>query len=387
MPAIQVQQAVTPRDLRAFVEFPWRVYQGDPNWVPPLISDQVAYLDPLKGPFYRNADVVLFLAFRGREVVGTIAAFLEHGLAAERKPGQGGFGFFEVIDDYATVERLLDAACDWLRVRGATLIRGPTNFSNNERPGVLIAGADCPPVMMAAHTPPYYVDLLERYGMIKDHDLYAYRAFRSQIGEGLSKLPPELDRVADVARRVAKAEIRKFRLADWEHEMATACYLFNETLKHLPGRIPVSDAEFARLANQFRPFLDPDLALVAEVDGQPVGFCVALPDINRVLIRLKGRMSVLNAIMIRRYIRQVKVVTFKMMGVLDIYRRRGIDALLYLAMIKAVYEKGYEWLDGSVTSEDNRGVNLSAQRWGAERYKHYRVYRMSLDGAPKKEQV
>jgi GNAT superfamily N-acetyltransferase len=220
--------------------------------------------------------------------------------------------------------------------------------------------------------------------MVKDHDLYAYRAFRSQIGEGLSKLPPELDRVADVARQVAKAEIRQFRLEDWEREMSTACMLFNETLKHLPGRIPMSEAEFARLANQFRPFLDPDLALVAEVDGQPVGFCVALPDINRVLIRLKGRVSLLNALMIRRYIRQVKVVSFKMMGVLEAYRRRGIDALLYLAMIQAVYEKGYEWLDGSVTSEDNRGINLSAQRWGAERYKHYRMYRMSLDGASQK---
>ncbi len=379
MPAIQVQPAVTPRDLRAFVEFPWRVYEDDPNWVPPLTSDQVAYLDPLKGPFYRTADVVLYLAFRGREVVGTIAAFMEHGLVAERKPGQGGFGFFEVIDDYPVAERLLDAACDWLRSRGATRALGPTNFTDRERPGVLVGGADCPPVMMAAHTPSYYKDLLERYGMVKDHDLYAYRAFRSQIGEGLSKLPPELGRVADVARRVA--EIRKFHLEDWDREVATACSLFNETLKHMPGHIPVTDAEFARLANQFRPFLDPDLALVAEVDGEPVGFSIALPDVNRVLIRLKGRVSLLNALMIRRYVRQVKVVTFKMMGVLETYRRRGIDALLYLEMIKAVYEKDYEWLDGSVTSEDNQAINLIARRWGAEQYKHYRMYQMRLDGA------
>jgi GNAT superfamily N-acetyltransferase len=377
---VEVREVTSRRDLRAFVRFSWRVYVDDPNWVPPLIQDRMQSLNPAKGLFYRSADVALFLARRGREVVGTVAAFVERQPGQEQGAEEGGFGFFEAVDDDAVVKALLDAAFDWLRARGVTLARGPMDFNINECPGVLIAGADCPPVMLEAHTPPYYRGLLERYGMVKDHDLYAWRAFRSQVGEELSNLPPELGRVADVARRVAQVEIRKLRLEDWDSEIATACHLFNETLKHLIDHVPFSEAEFARLANQFRPFIDPDLALFAEADGQTIGFCIALPDVNRVLIHLNGRLFPLNWMRLRRYIRQIDVVSFKLMGILESYRRRGIDALLYIETIKAFYEKGYEWLDGSLTSENNPTINLIAQRLGAERYKQYRLYQMRLGG-------
>lgn len=378
MLSVRVQQVTTRRDLRAFVRFPWQVYRSDPNWVPPLIADRMAYLDPDRGPYYRHADIALYLARRGREVVGTVAAFKDRRPGQQREPGEAGFGFFEVVDDPAVAEPLLDAACAWLWERGATVVCGPFCFSGNEYPGVLVEGADCPPVMLQAHSPSYYVDLLERYGMEKDHDLYAYRAFRQQVGSELENLPPELHRVADAARRAAGVTLRKLRLDDWDSEIATACTLFNETLRHYEDFVPVTEREFARLAGEFRPFIDPDLAVIAEADGQPVGFCVALPDINRVLIRLNGRLSPLNWLRIRRYIREIDVVSFKLMGVLDAYRRRGIDALLYLEVLKGFYEKGYEWLDGSVTSETNLAVNLLATRLGAERYKRFRVYRLEL---------
>lgn len=378
MPSIQIQPVTTRRTLRAFVKFPWRVYRDDPNWVPPLIADRLAYLDPAKGPFYQFADVALFLARRGREVVGTIAAFVNRQRVERLGRAEGGFGFFEVIQDYVVAERLLDVACDWLRARGMTSLRGPTSFTDFECPGVLVEGADCPPAMLEAHTPPYYKDFLERYGMEKGEDLYAWRAFRSQIGEELRHVPPELSRVAEVARRAANVTIRKARLDRWDEEVAAAHYLFNATLNHLPDYVPMTQVEFRRMAGQLRPFLDPDLALFAEVEGKPIGFCVAFPDINRVLIRLNGRLFPFNWLKIRRYIRQVDVVTFKLMGVLEQYRRRGIDALLYLEAIRAVYKKGYAWLDGSVTSEFNPMVNLIAHRLGAERYKVYRLYRKEL---------
>src|SRR4030065_204604 len=127
--------------------------------------------------------------------------------------------------------------------------------------------------------------------MEKDHDLYAWRAFRSQIGEELKTIPPELNRVADVARRSANVTLRKVRMENWEAEIAAAHRLFNDTSNHLPGFVPIAEDEFRSLANQLRPFLDPDTALFAEDDGNPVGFCVALPDINRVLIHLNGRLS------------------------------------------------------------------------------------------------
>ena len=375
---VRIQPVTGQWDLRSFVKFPWRVYKGDPNWVPPLISEQLAYLDPARGPFYKQAEVALFLARRGREAVGTIAAFVDHRLIAHVGEKVGGFGFFEVIEDYAVAQRLLDVAGEWLRARGMHGVSGPTNFGSNDRPGVLIAGADCPPVMLEAHTPLYYKDFLEWYGMEKDHDLYAWRAFRWQIGEELENIPPELNRVADVARKVANVTLRKLDMANWDEEIKAAHYLFNATLHHLPDYIPMTEAEFRRLADPLRFLLDPDLALFAEVSGKPVGFCVAIPDVNRVLIHLNGRLFPLGWLKVNRLVRQIDVVSFKLMGILEEYCRRGIDALLYLETIKAIYHKGYQWMDGSVTSEYNPMVNLLAHRLGAERYKHYRLYKMKL---------
>jgi GNAT superfamily N-acetyltransferase len=125
-----------------------------------------------------------------------------------------------------------------------------------------------------------------------------------------------------------------------------------------------------------RSLLDPDLVLFAEVDGKPVGFCGAIPDINRALIHLNGRLFPFGWLKLWWYMRRIDVVSFKLMGVLEEYRRRGIDALLYLELVKAVFAKGYQWMDGSLTSELNLMVNFLAGRLGAERYKHYRIYQI-----------
>lgn len=375
---VHTREVCTPQDLRTFVKFPWHVYKDDPLWVPPLISERLDYLAREKNPFYRRADVALFLATRDHRTVGTIAAFVDHSAIEHSGEEVGGFGFFEVIDEYAVAERLLDTARQWVKERGARILRGPTNFINTDCPGVLIDGVDCPPVMLEAHTPPYYSAFLERYGMEKYNDLYAWRAFRAQIGPELKNIPDQLLRVAEAARQRSRATIRKVDLRRWDEEVAMARHIFNSTLSHLPDHVPLDEADFSRLANQIRSVMDPDLALIAEVDGQPVGFCLSLPDINRALIHINGRLFPLGWLKLWWHMRHIEVVTFKMMGILKAYRRQGIDALLYLESLRAVFDKGYEWLDGSLTSEHNVIVNHLAERLGAERYKHYRVYQMPI---------
>lgn len=374
---VELREVRTRRDLGEFVRFPWQVYRGDPNWVPPLIGDRLAYLTPAGNPMLRSAELALFLARRRGRVVGTIATLVDQ--HAVQPPGDraGTFGFFEVLDDYPATECLLDAARAWVRVRGMPLIRGPFNLTDQERPGVLIGGADCPPVMLAAHTPPYYKALLERYGMQKYHDVYAWRAFRWQIGEGLENVPQQIQRAAQVAERHG-VTVRKVRLDRWDEEVASALYLFNVTLRHLPQHVDLSQAEFRRLADPMRRILDPDLALFAELDGRVVGFCISLPDVNRALIHLDGRLFPLGWLRLWWHLRRIDVLTFKLMGVLPELRFRGIDALLFVESLKAMMAKRYRWLDGSLTSEHNMMVNLLAGRFGAERYKHYRIYQMAV---------
>jgi GNAT superfamily N-acetyltransferase len=311
-------------------------------------------------------------------VLGTIAAFVDHARIKHTGLAEGGFGFFEVIEVYEVAKQLLDACCAWLRSHNMLSVRGPTNFTDNDCPGVLVAGTDYPPAMLEAHTPAYYKDFLERYGMEKDHDLYAWRASFKQIGEKLQGIPADMARVAGVARRISNTTIRRICMQDWDHEVSTVRYLFNTTLSHIPDAVPLNEAEFRSFADPMRPLLDPDLALIAEIDGKPVGYCVLIPDFNRVLIRLNGCLYPFNWLKIKRYIREIDVVSFKLMGVLEEYRLRGIDALLYMQVLQNASWKGYKWLDGSLTSELNPMINLIARRLGAELYKHYRLYRMKL---------
>ena len=372
---LELRRVVGKRELRAFVRFPWTVYRGDPNWVPPLISERLDRLNPHKNAFFSDGALTLLAAYRGRTLVGTIAAFVDHRGNAQRGEKMGGFGFFETIEDYAVAERLLDAAGETVRAWGLEGIRGPTNFSNFDEPGVLIEGSDCPPAMLEAHTPPYYRTFLERYGMSKDRDAYAWRVYLPQFDASLKQLPPDLLRVFQAAKERQGIVIRKVRLNDWDNELALAHELFNTTLSHLPEHVPLSLDEFRRFADPMRVLLDPDMAFFAEVGRETVGFMVAIPDFNRVLAHMNGRLFPFGWLAFWWYKRRIDVVSFKLLGVREEYRRRGIDVLMYLEAVKAAVTRGYRWLDGSLTSENNPTVVRLAERLGAERYKHYRIYK------------
>jgi len=366
------------QDLEAFCRFPWRIYRGDSHWVPPLLADRRRYLDPKTGPFYSHADLVLFQARRGRELAGTIAPFVDHTLVQQTGRRAGGFGFFETVHDWEVAGALLDAACGWLREQGAESIEGPHSFTANEAPGVLVEPSRYPQAMLEAYTPLYYHEMLERYGMQPLEELYAYRAARGTFGEGLEKLPADLVRVAEAVRKAAQVRIRPLRMAEWDAEVGLALYLYNETIRDVLGNPPMPEADFRRMVRPLKGLIDPDLILFAEIDGKPVGFCVAVPDPSRVLIHLNGRLWPLGWLKALYWRRRIDMVSFRLMGVLPEYRRRGIESILYLDVLKAIWRKGYDSLEGAVTSSRNPGINLIATRLGAERHKHFRLYKMAL---------
>jgi len=214
---VEVHEVTTARDLKAFVRLPWKVYRGDPNWVPPLISERLDQLSPAKNPFFQRAEVTLFLARRGRKAVGTAAVYTDPYRIEMVGQKEANFGFFEVLDDYDAAEALLDTARQWAQARKMDYLVGPYNFNESDRPGILIEGADCPPVILVGHSPPYYRDFLERYGFEKHHDVFAWRAFREQIGEEMRNLPRSLVEVAEAARKQSNVTGRGGPQAEQRH--------------------------------------------------------------------------------------------------------------------------------------------------------------------------
>jgi len=280
--SLRIEPVQTRQDTEEFIRFPFKVYQGDPNWVPMLLSERRKFLDPKHNPFFEHAEVALWLARRDGEVVGTISSHIDHLHNEIHNEKIGMFGLFEMVDDYAVAEALLSTAKDWVRERGMTALRGPLSFSQNHECGLLIDGFDGPPVIMMTYNPRYYVDLYERFGLTKAIDMYAYTGDLAQFEGDPGKLPVKLVRVTEKVKKRIGIVTRSANMKNYEQEIQRAEQVYNQAWEKNWGFVPLTDAEIEKLASDLKLVLDPKLAIVAEIDGEPVGVSIAIPDFNQV---------------------------------------------------------------------------------------------------------
>ena len=259
------------RQLKKFIKFSWTIYRSDPNWVPPLIFDQLRFFTPKKNPYFSHSKAQLFMALRGEEPVGRISAHENNQHIRAHKDGAGFFGFFECINDQTVANALFDAASSWLRDRGLKTMRGPVSFSVNHEAGLLIDAFDEPPLIRMTYNPPYYADLIEGYGLQKIQDLYAYAMFESE------ELPKKFRDIADLVLEDPKLVVRPMDVRDFKNEVKRIKKIYAEAWSENWGAVPLTDEEFDRIVGEFRMIFDRDLSLIAEYDGEPAGVCLVLP--------------------------------------------------------------------------------------------------------------
>ena len=371
--AVTVRPVDDRADLNRFIRLPWRIYANDPVWVPPLLSDLKTVLDRRRHPFHQHADVEYFLAWRGDEVVGRIAAIVNHRHNEFHGEKTGFFGFFECIDDGDVARALLETAEAWLRERGMERVYGPESFSTNEESGLglLVDGFDKPPVIMMAHTPPYYPRLVEGAGYVKAKDLLAYWLDDQR--------PPErLVRGVERLRQAERVKLRTLNLKDFAGEVARIKDIYNSAWERNWGFVPMTDAEFDHLARQLRPVVNPRLCAIAEVDGEPVGFALALPDFNQALKHVNGRLFPFGIFKLLWYRRKIDTLRVLTLGLKPGYRKKGIDAMLYLHIFREGVAAGFKQAECSWILEDNWDMRRGLERMGARVYKTYRIYEKTL---------
>ena len=375
---LEVIEVQNLRDRHEMIMFPWTVYRGDKNWVPPIIKDRERLLDPDKNCFFQQADVALWAARRDGRLVGTIAAFIDHRFNDYLKQQVGFFGFFEVLDDHEAAEVLLGTARDWVQQHGMSELRGPINFHRDRERGILLEGTDCPPPMLCGHSPPYYKEVVEAFGMVKLADDFCRRLWVKDLVGPDGSLLPRLARLEKVAQRRTHFKIRHVNLHDWDSEVQLVRELYDATIGQLPDHIPWNEEEIAAFAKELRPIVDPDFALFGEVDGKTVGCLLAFPDLNQVLIHLNGRVDGLHKLLAWWRMRHINVLSMKVAGVLDEYQGCGMEALFFVELAKAALPRGFRMIDLSLQAEDNDKLTTLTSHFGAENYKRYRVYKMPL---------
>ncbi len=209
------------RDLKQFIKFPWRIYRDYPNWVPPLIVDRLKLLDEKKNPFFKHAEMQLFLAERRDEIAGRIGAIIDHNYIDFHQEKVGFFGFFETVDDLNVAKALVETAKAWLGERGMTKMVGPMNPSTNGELGLLIEGFQYRPAMFTPYNPPYYATLLEQCGLEKLKDLHCYHLDRKKV------LSDKLIRVTEAVRKREKLLIRDVNMKKFDQEVAIVRDIYN----------------------------------------------------------------------------------------------------------------------------------------------------------------
>ena len=364
--SLSVDRIEGRRDLNRFVKLPWKIYRGDPNWVPPLIGDMKKTLT--KHPFLEHAYVEYYLARRHGEVVGRIAFILNHLHNEVHDEETGFFGFFEVMpDDDEAARALLLQVQECARRAGLFTIRGPANFSSNEEWGLLVDGFDFPPSVMMTYNPPQYVEHIERIGFEKAKDLLAYYLDNPE--------PPE--RVVQVAERLAARQgvtVRPLNMKNFRNEVNLVREVYNQAWEKNWGFVPMTEAEIEHMAKELKPIVKPDLVLLAEKDGRPVGFALALPEYNRALRHANGRLFPLGLLKILWHARKIDMLRVLTLGLVEEYRRTGIDQLMYLRLFEAGRKLGIVRGEFSWILEENRAMRQALEKIGCRVQKTYRIY-------------
>ena len=374
---MRVRAARERRDLKRFIDLPYRLHARDPLWVPPLRRDVAALLSRTKNPFFEHAEAEYFLAERGRDVVGRIAAISNRLHNETHGDRVGFFGFFEVIDDQEVADALFAAAAEWCRGQGHDVLRGPTSFSVNDECGLLVQGFDSPPTLMMPHNPPYYIRLIEAAGFVKAKDLWVYQGGSE---ERYVPVPERLARATESIRQRQGITLRPLNLKDFAGEVERIKELYNSAWQKNWGFVPMTDHEIDHLAEQFRPVVIPEMVPMAERDGKLIGFGIALPDLNVVLrSNRSGRLfpvvlRLLWALKMKR-IRRARIL---LLGVAPAYQGKGIDAMLYHWIWTRSGERKIYWGEAGWILEDNPAMNAGLEKMTFTVYKTYRLYERRL---------
>ena len=383
MATITVEPVAGKRDKDAFIDFAYAVNKDDPNWVPPLRDEVVELITPGKNPFHEHARVQLFLARRDGAVVGRISAHYDELALAQPPelgmgPGAGNWGLFEARDE--DVARALIARAEaWLREQGMTRVLAPISLSIWEEPGLLVKGHDHPPMVMMGHNLPQYQGWIEGDGYTLAKTLYTYDLPVDR------PFPPLIQRIVASGEKNPRIRVRRADKKRFEQEAQIIIGILNDAWSTNWGFVPFTKSEEAYAGKKMKPLIFEGAVMIAELDGEPVAFMMALPDINAVLKSMGGKLFPFNFVRLLWWLRKARPADFRvpLMGVRKRLQNSRLASQLAFMMIEhirryAAAEHGARRGEIGWILDDNQGMNAIADAIGSKVNREYNIYQKSL---------
>lgn len=373
--SVEIIPVRSSRDLRRFVDLPWKIYNSSdhPEWVPPLRIAVRDALDAKSNPFYETAERELFLALKHGRPVGRIAAIENRAHNAFHHDRVGFFGFFECTNDQVAANALLRAAESWLGARKLDTMRGPMNPSTNHECGLLVGGFEEHPMIMTTWNPRYYPELLESLGFTKAKDLLAY--FFPLQGAAALELPERYRLTAERALQGQTLAFRDLDMRNFAAEVDRCWEIYNSAWEKNWGFFPMSRASFLHEAKVLKYIVIPQFTFMAEVNGEPAGFMVIVPDYHRAYKKIgSGRLLPTGLLKILKAKPRLRTGRVMILGAKPEYRRRGIFALFMHEIVRRAKAYGAEGAEASWILEDNTKLNRPLAALGATEYRRWRIY-------------
>jgi hypothetical protein len=382
MPIVQID-TTNRRQVKQFIDLPFRIYRDIPQWVPPLAPDAQALLDRRRHPFYKHSDAAFFLSVREECAVGRIAVLDNRRYNDFNKERTAFFYLFECEDDAGAAQALFGAAFEWARARGLNQIVGPKGFTALDGLGLLVKGFEHRPAFGLPYNPPYYPALVEAAGFEAAGELVSGYLSAKML------FPVRIHQLAELVQKRRGLRVARYKTRrDLRALVPKLQALYNASLSGTTGNVPLTDDEVKSLADQLLWFTDPTLIkIVMKVEGprrgneEPVGFLFAYPDISAAVQRTKGRLFPFGWIDLLLELRRTKWINVNGAGIVEKYRGLGGTALLFSEMQKSVVEAGrFEHADIVQIGVENDKMQREMRDLGIDFYKTHRLYQRDLTG-------
>jgi GNAT superfamily N-acetyltransferase len=374
--SVEVSEVSGGRDLRRFIDLPYRLHANHPLWVPPLRLERRLFLNRRLNAFFSHGEAAYFLARDGGRVVGRVSAQINHAFNEHQDKRWGWFGFLELEDDPQVARALLDAAAGWLGARGMERIVGPADFSMNDESGVLIEGFELRPMIRQPWHPPYYQRLVEEAGMAKAMDLLMWNLEVSDR----SRVLPVIFELAEKVESEHGIRVRPMRRRQLRKDLDAFAEVYNSAWSKNWDFVPYSKKDLDAYAQELQLVFDKHWFMIAErIDtGEVVGMAMTIPDINQVLAKMGGRILPFGWWHFVNKGRIMDRVRVGFLGVKPEYQHTGVAAKLYVEHFNAAAVRRQSGGEMGWILETNTAMNRGMEAMGGRIVKRYRVYERPL---------
>ena len=371
---ISVKEAKTPKEMKAFVRFPFSLYKDNPYWVPPIINDELETFNKDRNPAFQSAQAQFFLAYEGTKIVGRVAAIINHVEVNEQQHRKMRFGWFDFIDDLEVSKALLEKVAAIGTAHKLEYMEGPVGFSNLDKVGVLIDGFDHIGTMITWYNHPYYQKHFETHGFVKEKE-YLENKFK------FSAADPKLFTKANqlVQRRYGLKPMNfasSKEIMPWADKMFD---LFNESYAKLSSFVKITDVQKAYFKEKYIRFINPEfIKFVVDKENTIVAFAIVMPSFSKALQKANGKLLPFGVFHLLKAKKKSKDVIFYLIGIHPEYQNKGVTAIIFNEFYETFKKRGVENCIRTPELEENTAIRQLWKHFNPITHKRRRTYKKLL---------